>query len=284
MNPGGRFPRPKRERSFCWNTTVRLKPLPVCTQRCQSHVQGFHILPSILKTGSLPWNNEILHFLFYQNLSNLKKSRNTILVVFYHSRSKCWKGRQKEWFLLAECWRNTINDENDDRERSVFWETFSESWRPPTHSVPKGQWGWGWSLSSGLLVSQAAVKASVLLCLGRQGGNAKQNCFLLYRRIFLEWKLILFENKWWKGATPESSTILCNICGQPDTSRMMLGKADRADLRHPVGVIIPLLVPPNHCAPLAMPISILGHLHWPLVRHWGLSLAMTSHTIFFPFS
>ena len=205
-------------------------------------------------------------------------------------------------------------------KRSVFWETFSEFWRPSTHTVPQGQCVWEWSLSVPL-VSQAAGEASVLLCLGRQGGNTKQNCFLLYMRIgegngtplqyswlknpmdggawwatvhgvtkswtrlrdfpfpyvkiFLEWKSILFENKWWKGATPESSTILCNICGLPDnTSRMMLGKADRADLRHPVGVIISLLVPPNHCAPPAMPLSILGHLHWPLVRHWELSLAI----------
>lgn len=32
-----------------------------------------------------------------------KKSTNTILVVFYHSRSKCWEGRLKEWFLFAKC-------------------------------------------------------------------------------------------------------------------------------------------------------------------------------------
>lgn len=44
-----------------------------------------------------------------------KKPTNTILVVFYHSRSKCWKSRQKEWFLVAGSWENTINDENDEK-------------------------------------------------------------------------------------------------------------------------------------------------------------------------
>ena len=82
MNPGGRLPKSKRERGFCWNTAIWLKPLPVCSQKCQSHVQGFHILPSILKAGSLPWNNEILHFLFYQNLSNLKKNPQTQYWLF----------------------------------------------------------------------------------------------------------------------------------------------------------------------------------------------------------
>ena len=141
----------------CWNHYVS-------AQKCQSHEQGFHIPPGILKTGCLPWNSEILHFLFYKNFPVLKKSTNIILVFFYHSSSKCREGGQRKLFLFAERWENTINDENDDREGSVFWETFSESWRPPTHTVPKGQWRWGWGISSVPLVSQAVVKASALLC------------------------------------------------------------------------------------------------------------------------
>lgn len=116
MNPGGDSQKSKRERGFCWNIAIWLKPLPVCSQKCQSHVQGFHILPSILKAGSLPWNNEILHFLFYQNLSNLKKSTNTILVVFYHSRSKCWKEADKR--VISRCW--------ELREHNKWWKWWKD--------------------------------------------------------------------------------------------------------------------------------------------------------------
>ena len=119
-----------------------------------------------------------------------------------------------------------------------------------------------------------------------RGKMPKEKCSLLYvkGRIFGEWKLILFENKWWKGATLEPSTILPNSCGQPDNaSGMMLGKAGRADLRHPVGDMTPFLVLLHHCAPPAMPISSLGYFHWPLVRHWGLSLEWSPNRLFFPF-
>lgn len=34
-----------QERGSHWSTDSLLKPLPVCTQKYQSHVQGFHISP-----------------------------------------------------------------------------------------------------------------------------------------------------------------------------------------------------------------------------------------------
>lgn len=70
MHPGGRFPKPKKEaltgaQTLCWNHYLSAHRNIRAMYRVFTFLQA-PIQPCILKMGSLPWNSEILHFLFYQ--------------------------------------------------------------------------------------------------------------------------------------------------------------------------------------------------------------------------
>ena len=56
--------------------------------------------------------------------------RQTLSIVFYHSKSKC-----RELFLFSEHWENIINDY---KESFMFWETFSDPWGHLL-TVPQGE-------------------------------------------------------------------------------------------------------------------------------------------------